>query len=587
MQGLRRKSQGLSPKRKLSAVGLSLSLVTGLLASVLGLVLGGGTAYAGSVSTTYSCDAPIIGLVSLSGVTVSETSTPPTVIPIADGNVGTTVTETPNVSATFPAGLLNEAWAAGQTELAITAATLNIDGSGQVTPLAQAATGATLPLVIPLTGTTGPRVGTNSDTPVSITFSPLTWTYGSSTGTASLKPGELDLNALLTFPCYTPGPASAGIGGPSSPAVTPMDTWNVTSPPLAPTVTAQSAAVSHAQCTIINVLNGAGDLGDTIVASTVAVVAPPTAGTATANADGTVSYCNSSGSPATSDTFTFNVKNTGICDPVTNTTSPCPGSPSPQTSNTATVTVAISFNSCSAGAGNPGGGSGGSIGTCSLSQLIILPVEPGQIVLSQASGLPLDVLGSSFCTATPTVAGITLNGQPQAACGVMSPMTVTNATGLDSGWTLTGQVTDFLDPATPLVTSCDTTATYNNHCIPGGNLAWSPIAAVASGIVPGDTALVTAGAVVAPPGVTNPTTSLNPEFGGAAVQPNPVVEPAPHAGLNSAPATLCITASGRAGGTFVCSAGLELMIPASAAEPGVDAHIGAPAYQATLTLTLS
>ena len=254
-------------------------------------------------------------------------------------------------------------------------------------------------------------------------------------------------------------------------------------------------------------------------------------------------------------------------------------------SDPVTETVNISYNQCSAGSGNAGGGSSGSLGTCSLHQAIVLPVTAGQIILSQASGLPLDFLGSSLCAPGGNVPGITLTGNDQPACGAVSPLTVTNATGLDSGWTLTGQVSDFNDPADPILT-CDTVATYSNHCIPGGNLAWEPASAVAHTIVPGDTAQVTSGAVVLPPTPGSPATSANPILEGASVQANPVVEPDPNAGLHDTMQTMCSTAAGQSGGTFVCGAGLELLVPASVAEPAVG-PFHAPAYQATLTVTLS
>ena len=156
---------------------------------------------------------------------------------------------------------------------------------------------------------------------------------------------------------------------------------------------------------------------------------------------------------------------------------------------------------------------------------------------------------------------------------------------MDSAWTLTGQVSDFNDPADPILT-CDTVATYSNHCIPGGNLAWEPASAVAHTIVPGDTAQVASGPVVLPPTPGSPATSANPILEGASVQANPVVEPAPNAGLHDAMQTMCSAAAGQSGGTFVCGAGLELLVPASVAEPAVG-PFHAPAYQATLTVTLS
>lgn len=356
----------------------------------------------------------------------------------------------------------------------------------------------------------------------------------------------------------------------------PIATTTINSPPAAPVLQPQTGNVSAGQCTTINPLNGATDTGtgDSADPASVVIVSQPANGSATIPTPGSgiIKYCNTGGTAAT-DTFTVTAADTLA-------------SPTLVSSPPTTETVNISYNSCSAGSGNVTGGSLGSLGTCSLSQAIILPVTPGQIVLSQSKGLPLDYLGSGFCPpGTGITPGITLNGDVQAACGAVSPLTVTNATGLDTGWTLTGQVTDFLDPAVPTTTTCDTLATYNNHCIPGGNLAWVPAAAVASNVVPGDTAQVAAGAPMLPLSPTGPSASLNPILQGASVQPNPVVEQDPQAGLNSVPVTMCSTIAGQSGGTFVCAAGLELLIPASVAEP-VAGPFG-PAYQATLTMTLS
>jgi len=215
--------------------------------------------------------------------------------------------------------------------------------------------------------------------------------------------------------------------------------------------------------------------------------------------------------------------------------------------------------------------------------------------MTQAVGLPTDVLNHTLVGTTCSGGAITLNGQPQFACGAMFPVTVTNSRGTDFGWTLSGQVTDFLDPSAPTTLTCDTVATSNNHCIPGSNLVWDPVAAVSHAIVAGDTALVAPGAPVLGglattlPSLSNAaalTDALAQPAGGAlaafsaATQTNPVTEIAPPGGLHDHAQTLCSTASGQSGGTFVCGAGLVVAVPASAAAPT------SPGYQATLTLTL-
>lgn len=352
-----------------------------------------------------------------------------------------------------------------------------------------------------------------------------------------------------------------------------ISTTTILSPPAAPVLAPQTGNVSAGQCTTINPLNGATDTGsgDSANPASVLVVTPPTNGTATVNTTtGIITYCNTGGTAAT-DTFTVTAADTLASPPLRS---------APPTLET----INISYNQCSAGAGTPGT-SVGTLGSCSLHQEIVLPVTPGQIILSQASGLPVDYLGSSLCSGG-TIPGITLNGNFQQACGATSPMTITNATGLDTGWTLTGQVTDFNDPGVNPTGTCDTPGTYSNHCIPGGNLGWIPAGAVSHSIVPGDTAQVTAGPIIGPPNPEPPVVSTNPILQGSLTQANPVVEPSPNAGLHNAPQVMCSTSAGQAGGTFICAAGLELMVPASVAEPALGAF-GAPAYQASLTLTLS
>ncbi len=403
------------------------------------------------------------------------------------------------------------------------------------------------------------------------------WSEFQTTAEISLAgtPVAASIEGYPTTSGYTPTCAAGACTTSDLPAVVPSVIASVTvnAPPAAPVLQNQTASVSNGQCVTINALQGATEQSDTPNPASVTVSTAPTSpGTATANSNGTITFCTGTGNTLTTNTFKFTAA----------------GTTSGLVSTPATATISIAFNSCSAGSGNTSG-STGTLGTCSLNQEIVLPVTSGQIVLSQSSGLPIDPLGSAICTPGNTTPGITLNGNEQPACGALSPLTVTNATGLDAGWKLQAQVSDFLDPADPTLT-CDTVATYSNHCIPGGNLAMplGGASAVAQSIVPGDTAQVTNGAAVLPFAPVAPATSANPVLQGAAVQPNPVVEPAPNAGLHAAPVTVCSTASGQSGGTFVCGAGLELLVPASIAEPAPSAYAGGvAAYQATVTITLS
>lgn len=335
-------------------------------------------------------------------------------------------------------------------------------------------------------------------------------------------------------------------------------------------------------------------------------------------------------------TYTINNPSTapagGANDTVTLTaTAVVAGTTSPTFTGTGTETITIPAQytpNCDITSGNP---------ACPLNQIINIPITPGHLTLAQSSGLPTDVLnktlnGSGQCTGP----AITLNGQPQYACGTIAPLTVVNARGTDAGWDLTGQITDFIDSglatsstltpvgATPLGTSnnlCDLQNNYTNHCIPGGNAGWGPAAAVAQGIVPGDVAEVLPGLAITAPGIIAPTTVTTgtlagtcgtyvvggPTYAPCATQAtitfaNPLSEPAPPGGFHNAAQTICSSSepvknqpfggsqampAGHAGGTFVCGALLSVAVPASAFAPTVAGINGATGFEAFLTLTLA
>ncbi len=236
----------------------------------------------------------------------------------------------------------------------------------------------------------------------------------------------------------------------------------------------------------------------------------------------------------------------------------------------ATVTVEILGDQCNASDPGP---------NCSLNQIVLVPILGADLILQQAGlGGPFgdfvipmvdfaSIAGPDGIPGTPddtpgSAAPITLNGSPQLAVGQMYQMTVTNSRGTDAGWDLTGQVTDLVD-GTNLGGTCPAAdpSTWNNHCIPGDNLGWSPSAAVAHTQVLGDVADVNPGTAVYPPGFL--------------LQPDPLTP----TGLESTALTLCSTPDdGTSGGTFTCGAGLALSVPASAA---------AGTFTGTLTLTLA
>jgi hypothetical protein len=423
------------------------------------------------------------------------------------------------------------------------------------------------------------------DTPYTVPNTPgvNAYFYQDSTSIGANQPGNgdgeaIDASAQLIAGLGALGNANIGcMPGAVSTATPPVYTQSAQSainvfaavkvspaqPPLL--VTPQSGSVNLGASVIIHALAGASD-NVTINPASGAVVTAPAHGTvAFNNTTGDITYTETDlAGPPASDTFSYTFTSAG------------------GTSNVATanITIVAHPSNCDVTA-QP---------TCTLDQTVLVPVTGADLVMAQNSGLPVDLLNHTLAGTNCTGPAITLNGQPQFACGAMFPITVVNARGTDPGWTLSGQVSDFLDPAAPSTLTCDTPATYNNHCIPGGNLSWVPAAAVAHGIIPGDTAQVAPGAPVLALNVVAPNVANAPQAIAAfaavpgqnvATQPNPVVEPAPLAGLHATAQTLCSTAANQSGGTFICGAGLIVGVPASAAAPA------APGYEATLTLTLA
>ena len=154
-------------------------------------------------------------------------------------------------------------------------------------------------------------------------------------------------------------------------------------------------------------------------------------------------------------------------------------------------------------------------------------------------------------------------------------------------------MTDFIDGTRGPTDTCGATPNKNiqqvppnNHCIPGDNLGWVPLAQITDPAAPGDTAATAAGAIILPPAFTAQTP---PAFPPSILSPrqnvNNVTDPysilnltTPGPGLHDLAQTLCSAPSNQSGGTFQCDAGLLLAVPGSAA---------AGTYFATLTLTLA
>jgi hypothetical protein len=292
--------------------------------------------------------------------------------------------------------------------------------------------------------------------------------------------------------------------------------------------------------------------------ASVTIVTPPTDGAAAVNADGSVTFTDDSALTESNfdrtgnlnDSFTYQVSDTAGDE-----------------SNVTTVSLTV------------------------LPQLVITPMDPSSpslpqgVTLQQPASLPNDPLhsmtGSTCSTLTPV-----LTGQSQVACGDLAPITITNDGSANSGWTLSGQVSDFVNALAPSGTTCDVPSTYSNECIPGGNLGWAPLANVQF-VLPGSAGVVQAGSAVNPAMPTAGTHVL-PSNGNDPLawsswpkSSSPGSSIAPPAGLHDQSQVLCTSPAGASEGSFTCGASLFLPIPASsAASDGVG-------YRATLTLTLT
>lgn len=366
-------------------------------------------------------------------------------------------------------------------------------------------------------GTPGTGDETAAPASASVSFADMSWTAGNS-GEIALREasvpianasggGGLQIDANLGFTVRfrcSPGTVDTVANTASWTTAAPFATSQVNVPAAAPVAVDDSASVGANQATSINVVANDSDANGDLDSSTVTITSGPAAGTATANPDGTVTYTNTGA--AASDSFTYTVADEGGL-----------------VSNEATVSISILGDTCDA-----------SSDACSLDQVVEVEVNGAGMTIKQAGSLV-------------TLPAVTLNGKPQKTMGALNGLTVVNARGTDAGWSLTGQMTsDFSDGTGDGVCPAGDPSTWDNHCIPGGNVGWAPSAEVAHDVIPGDVADVDAGA------------------------------PLPQGGLDEA-RTLCQAPANHSGGTFECGGGIGLGIPASAA---------AGLYQATLTLTL-
>lgn len=401
---------------------------------------------------------------------------------------------------------------------------------------------------------------------------------------AKINPGPAPTylsGVAVPFKCW-PGGVSGAVAPVSLVPQTPSNitTIGIVAPPAGPVCASpQNASVGGAQSVGVTPSCTDQNSNFTPSATSVAVATPPLHGTATVGAGGVITYAND-GLGASTDTFTYTATDDTAL-----------------VSNTVTVNIAVLNNQCTA---SP---------SCSLKQVLILPVAPGGLSMTQGHttlanpaggdyGNPSfsqAVLGGVVNASNQCVPGpLTLNGSPQTACGALNAITVVNARGTDNTWSVTGQVSDFIDGTRGPTDTCSPPAARNivqappnNHCIPGDNLGWVPMANILHPWVPGDTAAVNAGAVMLSSQPAAQTLiPFPPNILGARQNTNGVTSPfglpgfptpAPGAGLHDVATTLCAAPANQSGGTFQCDAGLILGVPAS---------VAAGTYLATLTITL-
>jgi M6 family metalloprotease-like protein len=176
--------------------------------------------------------------------------------------------------------------------------------------------------------------------------------------------------------------------------------------------------------------------------------------------------------------------------------------------------------------------------TVSMQDIAVPPVSGGpgeayQVVTTDVAG---GALGVQFSGNTVTMPSVTLNGFDQVVEGTLNSATVVDARGTGAGWSLTGQVSDFVG---------------SNGVIVADNLGWIPSLTKLSGSLP------------SAPGDDN-----------AAAGPG--AAPGTGTGLANAK-TLCSAAAGGGGGAFTCGANLQLGVPGSTLSG---------TYTGVLTLTL-
>ena len=186
-----------------------------------------------------------------------------------------------------------------------------------------------------------------------------------------------------------------------------------------PVANPQSFSVAWGAAASLPVLGNVTVTDYPIDPTSVTVVSPPSDGTATANPDGTITFTDN---PAL--TYANYVHTGNLDDSFSYEVSDLDGN----VSNVTTVNLTV------------------------LPQLMTtsLPSVPEGLTLQQPQAQPVDSIGSS-CGGP----GVSLNGSELASCGGLAPVTIINDGTANTGWTLSGQISDFVDPSAAPETTCD------------------------------------------------------------------------------------------------------------------------------------
>ncbi len=529
-------------KRRIGVVTL-LALVAGAVAFLLPV----SPASAGTATNTNACLSNATGTYSDLPVTLSGDGSPNP----ASLGVDTVTLSNQSLQVNVPGDLFVAGYNLGLLVQGVNNipadANVNIDASNTVEGSSTEAVSTVAQTTI--TDPDGiPGNGDESATPLAVNL-PLTDTTWTPTGgdivytQGGFVVDALVAGGIITVTLSCESGTSSIDGTTFTPAVpAPFETVTVIAPPTAPTCSDANEAVGAGQGAVVDPATLCSDVNGNVVYddTTVAVTTAPTAGTATVNPDGTISYSNTD-TAATADSFQFTVT-----DDTALTSAP------------ATVNVSILGNLCDATAG-----------ACQLTQIISVEVIGTTLSMEQAG---------QFVQLTDVV----LNGAPQVATGAIQPVVVTNARGDAAAWNVTGYATDIGAPGGPTfdldqngdgvpdttVPDCGWIAgSPDRLCIPGDNLGWGPSAQITHDQIPGDVAAVNAG----PANAADAADWLSQLIAEGAAGNGGGIGGLLEQNL------LCGAPVNQSGGTFQCDAALYLGVPASA---------GAATYSGGLVLTL-